>query len=290
MNVRWTATRDYRLVARLHRQWNPTLYETLYRYDGLRYSDFHRPEVRCWITRGHTRTQGYAVAVRRRDELVFEELWAETTGVPSPRLSLPLPDRNLLDTTKDMIERAGSRHPHVTVRFPSDNPLGNLLARSFHWPLVSTLLLSTGEPRMLPKSRLGPGLSVRPYRAGDETDYARIHQACFGEKMNPASYRSWIVGKHCHAFTAMVDGRTVGLIVSEPRRGGITGDFNLAVEEEARNLGLGTALMTEGIRAFHRRGIPRVVIDHWATNGRAVQFYKRFGFRVERAYHFFRVR
>lgn len=290
MNVRWIATRDFQKVAWLHHLWNPGLYETLYRYDGLRSSDLNQRRVRCWLTDGPARTQGYAIARHKDDTLTFEELWASSIGVPSPRLSLLSSDRDLLETTRDLVTRAGRRAKHVVVRFPSDNAFGTLLARTFNWNFDTTLLLAAGPPSSQPRPELGPGLSIRPFRAGDEREYSRLHLASFGQRVTPREYRSWVIKKKCDAFTALSDGRAVGLLVAEPRRGGQTGDFNLAIEERYRDRGLGTALMIEGLRAFYKRKVPRVVIDYWASNGRAVQFYKQFGLRVERAYHFFRAK
>jgi ribosomal protein S18 acetylase RimI-like enzyme len=290
MNVVWRNTRDLLRVVRLHNLWNPGFYCTLGQYSHLRASDLAKPAYRCWVTEGDNRAEGYAVLASRDKEIVFEEIWASCTGTPSPSLRLPTLDLGLLSATHSLVRRVSRQAKKALVRVASENTFGTLLATQFRWPLETSLLLSTGPPRTIPCPKLKAGLSVRPYEHGDEVAYSRIHNDSFGECTTPASYLSWVTKRSCKAFTATSKGEPVGLIIAELRRGGQIGDFNLVVKEEYRRNHVGTALLNEGIRVFQRLRVPKIVVDHWASNGAAVGFYKRFGLKLERSYQLFRVR
>ncbi len=288
MNEVWKATTDFRLIAQLHQEWNPGLWCCLDEYSHLGPSDLRLRKAKSWITPGPTERGGYALAIRQGSDTIFEELWTETTGSPEPGLPLESDDDLLLRETYELLTRSGNGG--VVLRFPSDNPLGVWLASRYNMRLGSTLLLSTRTPvpvRCLP---LHENYTVRGYRTGDETAYCEIHRECFGTVVPPNVYRKWARKPSCESFSVLSSGRTVGLLIAEARRGGEFGDFNIAIREGYRHRGIGTALIAEAMRSFRRRGVKKVVADHWATNGRAVSFYKRFGFHVERAYHFFRVK
>lgn len=56
---------------------------------------------------------------------------------------------------------------------------------------------------------------------------------------------------------------------------------DLAVTENARRLGVGTALMRAGEIWARKRGLPVLSLDVWSTNTRALEFYSRMGYRPE---------
>jgi ribosomal protein S18 acetylase RimI-like enzyme len=56
---------------------------------------------------------------------------------------------------------------------------------------------------------------------------------------------------------------------------------DLAVVETARRMGVGTALMQAGETWVRERGLSMLGLDVWSTNGRALTFYQRLGYRSE---------
>jgi ribosomal protein S18 acetylase RimI-like enzyme len=288
MNDVWKPTTDFGLITKLHREWNRGIYCCLDEYSGLRSSDLRLRKARGWITTRRTGRQGFAIAIQHGSDTCFEELWAGTTGSPERGLPVVADDDLLLRETYELLTQASKGG--VVLRFPSNNSLGVLLATRYHLRLETTLLLSTRTPAPIRPPRLPANNALRRFREGDETAYSEIHRECFGSLVSPEDYRRWARKPSCESFSAVSSGRVVGLLIAEIRRGGLIGDFNIAIREGHRQGGLGSALVAAGMRFFDRRAVEKVVADHWATNGRAVPFYERLGFDVERAYHFFRVR
>ncbi len=56
---------------------------------------------------------------------------------------------------------------------------------------------------------------------------------------------------------------------------------DLAVTEDARRMGVGTALMKAGESWARDRGLPLLSLDVWSTNDRALSFYHRLGYSAE---------
>jgi ribosomal protein S18 acetylase RimI-like enzyme len=288
MNDVWKATTDFELIARLHREWNRGLYVCFNEYAGLGPSDLRREKAKGWVTSSRTGRQGFALSIRRGPDTIFEELWAEMAGSPEPDLPLGLDDDMLIRETYGLLSKAGNAG--VVLRFPPNNSLGALLAARCHFPLEAILLLSTRTPAPIHLPSPRANNTLRYFEEGDEADSSEIHRECFGKFVSPEGYRKWARKSSCESFSAVSSGRVVGLCIAEIRRGGRIGDFNLAIREGYRREGIGSALVAAALQSFSRRGVGKVVADHWATNARAVRFYERLGFTIERVYHYFRVR
>jgi len=56
---------------------------------------------------------------------------------------------------------------------------------------------------------------------------------------------------------------------------------DLAVRDDARGLGVGRALMAAGEAWAREQRLPVVGLDVWSTNERAMEFYRRLGYRPE---------
>ncbi len=56
---------------------------------------------------------------------------------------------------------------------------------------------------------------------------------------------------------------------------------DLSVIEEARRIGVGSALMKAGEAWARERGLPVLSLDVWATNERARAFYEKLGYSAE---------
>jgi ribosomal protein S18 acetylase RimI-like enzyme len=223
---------------------------------------------------------------------VFHELWCAVKGQADFAVQRwDAADVERLQNARALLERVGRRtRKRVLLRVAEDNSFGLLLTKRYALPLENALLLAATDVHAIRAKPLLNGYVVRPYRPGDEARYAAIHTACFNQEADAGGMAEWATSPHCEAFSAAFRGRPVGLFIAEARRGGRLGDFNLAVGEGHRGRGLGTALLATGMRSFRRRGVARVIADHWATNAQAVAFYRKHGFCAERVYNFFLAR
>ena len=81
------------------------------------------------------------------------------------------------------------------------------------------------------------------------------------------------------------DGRPLGFIslkVREDVTGVARGHVaDLAVADEARKMGVGSALMRAAEAWARKRGFAVLSLDVWSTNERALAFYRRMGYRAE---------
>jgi ribosomal protein S18 acetylase RimI-like enzyme len=163
------------------------------------------------------------------------------------------------------------------------------------------LLPSTDE---IPSGR-SPEVVIREYPS-DFADASLIHTAIQASRFSrfrldrrfaPGTcdrlYREWI--SKCvsheladHVFVVGSPGAWEGLI--SIRINGSCGTIGLlAVDEQGRGRGLGTALIHHTAQILSARNLGRMDVVTQLENDRAVQFYSRIGFRVERlqrCYHF----
>lgn len=291
MDGKWESTRDLPLIVDLHRAHNPGLFDLAGQYSNLHRRDLSGPGHRCYIYRTDGGVEGFAVARLARWAVFFEEMWCPGHGTADMNVVGWDPrDIGLLSEAHGLMHTQGkSADRRVLFRVPTDNTFGLLLAKRFELPLENSLLLATREPGAIFSEALPPGHGVRPYRPGDEVAYAAIHNECFNEYLGTYAFRRWATKGTCEAFSAAVPGRVVGFTIAEVRRGGRIGDFNLAVAQGHCHRGFGTALLAAALASLRDRGVEKVVADHWALNGPAVAFYRCHGFKVERAYYYFRV-
>ncbi len=62
MSEGWEPTQDWSALLRLHRKWNPGLYELADQYSHLRPSDLISKGFRGWVYRQNAQSLGYALA------------------------------------------------------------------------------------------------------------------------------------------------------------------------------------------------------------------------------------
>jgi putative acetyltransferase len=86
------------------------------------------------------------------------------------------------------------------------------------------------------------------------------------------------------ALLGWYDGKIVGYVhilkFPRSRREGI-GDLIIYLHQDFRNVGLGTAMLTELLRVTKSRGMHRTCLEVVVDNERAVHLYKKVGFKVE---------
>jgi len=92
---------------------------------------------------------------------------------------------------------------------------------------------------------------------------------------SPLEFTSWMEG--VTYFAARRDGRVVGIVGAEPRRGSCR-LVHLAVDPEARRMGIGTALVTTAVDWAKRSNSTSVWVDVLARFAEAGALLKRLGF------------
>ena len=100
-------------------------------------------------------------------------------------------------------------------------------------------------------------------------------------------------GRSTGYLAAAVDGRVVGSVsialLSPPTAGSMmapvpTAEIGIAVLEEARGAGIGTALMAAAEAWATERGIRAIILDMSVRNTAAQRFYKRLGYDTNGVY------
>lgn len=88
-----------------------------------------------------------------------------------------------------------------------------------------------------------------------------------------------------HSLVAVVEGEVVGglgLTVSDTSRRRHVGEIGMAVRDDRRGLGAGTALMEAALELADRWiGLTRLELHVYTDNEQAISLYERFGFVVE---------
>lgn len=117
-------------------------------------------------------------------------------------------------------------------------------------------------------------------RVADERDFERIaemtnkhfpHMRVTPSKISERVSRSFLY------LVAVVDGVAVGF-VDVKIMGGRAKVMGLAVEEEFRGRGIGSALLSKAIEVAKQRGCNLVYLKVKRSNARAVRLYERHGF------------
>ncbi|MCS7131844.1 MAG: GNAT family N-acetyltransferase [Hadesarchaea archaeon] len=127
-------------------------------------------------------------------------------------------------------------------------------------------------------------VEIRDFKGEDVDEVLSILRACFSPAELEEVDRANLLGWH-HQFpggmrVAVIDGQIVGFVFafSSRRVGWIT---LLCVKPEFRGRGIGGSLLRSAIDHLSGQGIRVIKLDVEVDNP-AVEFYKKFGFEVER--------
>ena len=85
-------------------------------------------------------------------------------------------------------------------------------------------------------------------------------------------------------LVAEIDGRVVGganFVRGKSTKSAHVGDLGMSILADYRNLGLGTAILEEGIEWARSVRVSRLKLGVFATNERAIALYRKFGFVEE---------
>ncbi|GGW94174.1 GNAT family N-acetyltransferase [Streptomyces noursei] len=204
----------------------------------------------------------------------------------------------LLDWAEARARRAGSEGIVQTV--PDDDAHAVALLRSRGYaPLVTAWLLEftmPDEPEAPELPEPPPGVTIRPFRAGDERAAHRLVEDAFAAwRPRRMRYEEWArhtVDRPTFAPAmsplAFADGQLVGAVMSLDLPD--TGEGLLeqvAVHRDHRNRGVARLLLRHAFRAFHRQGRRTCTLWTHSDTG-ALTLYLRVGMTVRRSSTVFR--
>jgi ribosomal protein S18 acetylase RimI-like enzyme len=128
-------------------------------------------------------------------------------------------------------------------------------------------------------------MRIRPYAAGDETAVIALWESCRLTRPwnDPRKDIARKLAVQPELFLVGVLGDAIVATVMagyEGHRGWVN---YLAVSPEHRRKGLGKTLMREVEKRLMERGCPKLNVQVRATNGEALQFYRRLGYAQDEA-------
>jgi ribosomal-protein-alanine N-acetyltransferase len=125
---------------------------------------------------------------------------------------------------------------------------------------------------------------VRRFQPVDFSGVIAVEREQFDEH-DPYLYMNLYELNEDTFFVADHRGEVVGFVVGvlSVGEGGVYGRvFSIAVREAYQGLGIGTQLMKHVIDALYRKNICGIVLEVRSRNFRAVRFYQRLGFVIDR--------
>jgi mycothiol synthase len=137
------------------------------------------------------------------------------------------------------------------------------------------------------------GFTIRPLRGESEVEaYVELQQAVFGTKNMTAEWRARTLRRpeyisDLDLVAVAPDGRLAAFCIcwlNTDRAGGeICGQIEpLGVREDFRQLGLGQAILSEGLRRLQVAGAKQIYVETDSYRNAAFQLYESVGFRVIR--------
>jgi ribosomal-protein-alanine acetyltransferase len=120
--------------------------------------------------------------------------------------------------------------------------------------------------------------TIRAFRAQDAAAVHGIAKEADGAANWPeASYRELLDWRSNLAFVSEVDGQIIGFIIGR-QLADEAEILNLAVTQENRRKGEGSALLQAALEEFRTREVSRVFLEVRESNHAAISFYERHGF------------
>ena len=174
--------------------------------------------------------------------------------------------------------RRGCRAIRTGALFPAARPAFT----DAGFDTIDTLALMECDLTERSHYALPDGLRVRRLRRSQLGGAALVDQAAFEPPWaNDERALSDITDAtpHSRARHIAVDGCSVGFAISG--RAGVWGYVQrIAIHPDHQGNGLGAALLDDGLAWMRRRGARRALVNTAANNERALELYRRFGFRL----------
>lgn len=201
----------------------------------------------------------------------------------------------LLDWAGARARQAGSARIVQTVP-DNDTDAAALLRSRGYGPVATEWLLEYPMPQEPAVPEPPAGITVRPFRPGDEHDAHRLVEDAFDEwQQRRMTYQEW--ARHTverPAFApamsalAFAEGRLVGAVLSldlpDTGEGSIE---QVAVRRDHRNRGIARLLLRTVFRGFHQQGRRACTLGTHSDTG-ALDLYVRVGMEVRRSSTVFR--
>ncbi|MER6547989.1 GNAT family N-acetyltransferase [Streptomyces sp. NPDC001250] len=204
----------------------------------------------------------------------------------------------LLDWAEARARQAGSDRLALTVS-DADRAAIALLRAGGYSRLVTEWLLEIALPHEPDVPEPPAGITVRPFRPGDEQAVYRLTEDAFAEwQPRRKTYAEW--ARHnverptflpAASPVAFAGDQMVGAVLSLDGPGDGEGDDGgraegyverVAVRRDHRGRGIARTLLHEAFLAFHRRGRPACTL--WTHSGTgALALYERIGMTVRRS-------
>ncbi|MER5635676.1 GNAT family N-acetyltransferase [Kitasatospora sp. NPDC002227] len=196
----------------------------------------------------------------------------------------------LLDWAEARARRAGSERLSQTAE-DSDVAAVELLRSRGYQPFVTQWLLEFAMPAEPEVPGPPPGITVRPFRPGDEHAAHQLTEDAFDEwQTRRKPYEEW--ARHTVELetfapalspVAFAGDRMVGAVLALDVPGADEGYIErVAVRKDQRNRGIARLLLRESFRGFYREGRRGCTLwTHSATG--ALAMYQRLGLTVRRS-------
>ncbi|MFC4035515.1 GNAT family N-acetyltransferase [Streptomyces polygonati] len=196
----------------------------------------------------------------------------------------------LLDWTEARARQVGSTRLSQ-VALETDTGAVTLLRSHAYEPFVTNWLLEIALPTGPGARQVPTGISVRPFRSGDEAAAYELVEDAFAQwQPRRKSFDEWArLTVERPAFApalspvAFAGDRMVGVLLALDVPGAGEGLIDqLAVRLDHRNRGIAHLLLDESFRAFHRRGHRTCTLWTHSETG-ALSLYERMGMTVRRS-------
>ncbi|MFG2359266.1 GNAT family N-acetyltransferase [Streptomyces sp. NPDC048521] len=198
--------------------------------------------------------------------------------------------RSLLDWSEARGRQLGSDRLSQSV--PDSDPAASALLRSSGYvPLVTEWLLAITMPVEPEVPEPPSGITVRPFRPGDEQAAYQVTEDAFDEwQQRRKTYAEWarltVEGatfEPAASPLAFADGQLVGVVLSSDVPGSDEGYVErVAVRHDHRTRGIARTLLREAFRTFYHQGKRTCTL--WThTDTGALSLYERIGMTVRRS-------
>ena len=156
----------------------------------------------------------------------------------------------------------------------------------------SKVLMQRSAHLVVPENALPAGFTIRHLRGeGEIEDYVELHRAVFGSNNMTVEWRTRTLS--CPEYRSDLDlvavapdGRLAAFCVcwlGEDSEGRLWGQVEpMGVHEDYRKLGLGLAILSEGLQRLHQCGAESVYVETDKHRNAALGLYGVVGFRVIR--------
>lgn len=240
-------------------------------------------EVHLLLVNG--RPAGFVVLGQERRRLLVEELVGDPHGARLRAEPLDPTDAALLRRIwQFLVDRYRvARQESVLLRTHEANPLALALVRQQGFGLVNTWRTVVRRERAKPVAPPA-GYVVRRAEPQDATEVTRIHLEAYGERLSEEEVAQRIGKPRTRTFVCERAGVRVGYAHAVSREG--IGDLWVAVRENHRRKGVGTALASAAVSFLHTQEHP-ARLNHWGLDVPAAALLRRLGFVTERVHLYF---